>query len=84
MDWAQALVIILAIVLAIFLVLAVILVALLIKVTLQIRAVTSSAQRTVERFEETATQAGRFMSPLVIAKAVFGGIKKIRKKGGKS
>lgn len=82
MDWSQILVIILGITLAIFLVLAVILVALLIKVTQQIRAVTSSAQRTVERFEETAANASRATSPLLVARTIARFMKK-RKSGGK-
>ena len=79
MDWAQVLVIILAVVLAIFLVLAVVLVSLLIRVTQQIKAVTSSAQRTAEHFEHAVAGAGKAATPLLLFRTIFGRMKKAKK-----
>lgn len=80
MEWAQVLVIILAVVLAIFLLLAVVLVSLLIKVTQQIKAVTSSAQRTAEHFEHAVAGAGRAATPWLLIRTLMKQAKKIKKK----
>lgn len=70
MDWApQVLVVILSIFLALFLILAIILIALLIKVTKQIKTVTTSAERTVVKLEEAATNASTYTSLSFLAKA---------------
>jgi uncharacterized protein YoxC len=80
MDWAQVLVIILAIFLAVFLLLGVVLVALLIKVTKQIKAVTSSAERTVQNIEGTVAGFGKTTSSLMMLRMLTSQLKKLRKK----
>lgn len=70
MDWAMILVIILAVFLAIFLAVAIVLGLLLIKVTKQIKSVTSTAERTALKFEQAATNAATFSSPVALLKLV--------------
>jgi hypothetical protein len=70
MEWAQVLVIILSVFLALFLLLSMILVVLLIKVTKQIKSVTTAAERTVLKFEDTASNIATFTSPIALAKMV--------------
>ena len=67
---ALVLVIILSVVLAIFLVLAIVLVVLLIKVTKQIKAVTSTAQKTAEGIDATVRNLSVASSPFAIAKII--------------
>lgn len=70
MDWApQVLVVILSVFLALFLLLSIVLVVLLIKVTKQIKTVTTSAERTVVKLEEAATNASTYTSLSFLAKA---------------
>lgn len=76
MEWAQILVIILSLFLALFLLLAIVLVVMLIRVTRQIKTVTNTALRTVEKMESAASGMSRMTSPLVIV----GIIKKLFKK----
>lgn len=68
MEWAQILVIILSVFLALFLALSVALVILLIKVTRQIKRITSSAERTVSKVENVASNFSVASSPTVLAK----------------
>lgn len=70
MEWAQVLVIILSVFLAIFLILAIVLTALLIKVTRQIKRVTETAEKAVNRIEDTAANFSLFTSPTMIVKMV--------------
>lgn len=71
MDWApQALVIILSVFLALFLGLAVALTVILIKITRQIKTITTAAERTVVKMEQTATNASTYTSPLFMAKFI--------------
>ena len=79
MDAMQILVIILSVFLAIFLVVSIVLVVLLIKVTQQIRSVTTSAQRTVEKVEGVAANLSVATSPasmLKVAKSFVTNLKK--------
>jgi hypothetical protein len=80
MDWAQILVIILGIFLALFLLLGIILVALLIKVTNQIKAVTSTAQRTADSIEGVVANITKFSSPLFLVKMATKQFKKATKR----
>lgn len=82
MDWAQILVIILASFLALFLLLAVVLVIIMIRVTRQIKSVTSSAERTVQLFEKTISQARGLASLPVIIKIVQKYMRKMKSKAG--
>ncbi len=79
MDWAQILVIILAIVLVIFLLLASALVVLLLKITKQIKSITSTAERTVQQFEKSASNLSKFSSPMMLARLVKGKLSKRKK-----
>lgn len=65
---AGVLVVILGVVLAVFLVLAVILMALLIRVTKQIKHITDSAERTVQKMEHAAGNVSRLTTPMAAAK----------------
>lgn len=79
MNWAQVLVIILAIFLALFLLLGIILTLLLIKVTRQIKAATSSAQRTAEYVERAAAGITKITSPAFLVRTIIKHIKKIKR-----
>lgn len=70
MEWAMVLVIILSVFLALFLALAIVLTVLLIKVTKQIKSVTATAERTALKFENFASNAATFTSPVALAKIV--------------
>ncbi len=77
MDGASGvLVIILGITLAIFLVLAIILMILLIRVTQQIKTITESAERTVTKVEQAASNVSRVSTPM----AVMGMLSKVIRK----
>ena len=71
MEWAQILVIILSVFLALFLILGIVLTALLIKVTKQIKLVTGTAERTAQKFEQTASNIATFTSPVALGKLVM-------------
>jgi uncharacterized protein YoxC len=80
MDWAQVLVIILSIFLAIFLLLAIILVVMLLRVTKQIKAVTSSAQRTAENIETAVSGITKVTSPIFLMGLLTKQFKKFTKR----
>ena len=80
MDWApQALVIILSIFLALFLRLSIALTIIVIKITRQIKTITTVAERTVVKMEETASNASTFTSPLFLARFVKNFMKNSKK-----
>lgn len=79
MEWAQVLVIILSVFLALFLLLSVVLVVLLIKVTRQIKSITTSAERTVSKVEQAASNFTAATSPAVLAKVATSFIKNFKK-----
>ncbi len=79
MEWAQILVIILSIFLAIFLLLAIILVTILIKVSRQIKAVTGSAERTVQNVEKAMTNVSNVTTPMYLMKLLKKQLKKTKK-----
>ncbi len=76
---AEILVIILSVFLALFLLLSIILTILLIRVTRQIRAITNSAQDTVENINEFTKNVARFSSPALVGKLILDFIKKARR-----
>lgn len=80
MEWAQVLVIILSIFLAVFLLLGIVLAILLIRITKQIKAVTDTAQKTVNGIEGIVSNIGRFSSPSILLKMIT---KKIKKRTSK-
>ena len=79
MEWAQVLVIILSVFLALFLLLAIVLVALLIKVTRQIKSITNTAERTVDKVENVAGKFSAAASPAVVAKVAKTFINNLKK-----
>ena len=68
---AEVLVIILSVVLSVFLILAIILIIYLIRVSAEIRKITESARRTVDSIENTVSNAGKWVSPAIVAQ-LFG------------
>lgn len=78
-DAAQILVVILSVFLALFLLLAIVLTVLLIRVTRQIHAVAESAQATVTTVGKLVEGAAKLSSPALVAKMVFGAIKRMKK-----
>lgn len=76
MDWAQILVIILAVVFGILVLVGIILLFLLISITKQIRAVTSSAGRTVQTIEGAVAGLGRVSVPLRLAQLIISQLRK--------
>lgn len=79
MSASEVLVIILSVFLALFLLLAVILTALLIKVTKQIKAVTASAQSTVDHLNSIAGTVSKVTSPALLLKLAASQLKKMKK-----
>ncbi len=75
----QILVIILSIFLAMFLILAIVLLIQLIRVTKQIRMIVATTQSAVERVNNFAVSAGKFVSPALLAKFVSEQIGKYKK-----
>ena len=76
MDWAQILVIMLAVLFAIFLAVAITLAVLLVRITRQIRAATSSAERTINALEGSVKTLNKSALPLMVAKSVIGQVAK--------
>lgn len=79
MDAMQILVIILSVFLALFLVLAIVLTIQLIKVTKQIKAIASTTQSAVEKVNNFAVTATKFVSPAFVAGIIGDQIKKFKK-----
>jgi uncharacterized protein YoxC len=75
----EILVIILSIFLVIFLVVGITLAVYLIKLTRDIRKVTKSAGRTVERIESIAAGVSKIASPLFVAELIGRYVKKFKK-----
>lgn len=75
----EILVIILSTFLVIFLVVGITLAVYLIKLTRDIRKVTESAGRTVERIESLAAGASKIASPLFVAELIGRYVKKFKK-----
>lgn len=82
MDWAQVLVIILSAFLAVFLLLGIVLAILLIRLTQQIRAVTSSAERTARGMESFVGSLTKLSTPLMAMRVIGRQIKKFKKRKG--
>jgi uncharacterized protein YoxC len=76
---AEILVIILSITLAVFLILGIVLTIYLIKLTRDIRAITQSAERTVNNIESAVSGVARLTSPLFFAEMIARYIKKFTK-----
>ncbi|TAL15223.1 hypothetical protein EPN95_00410 [Patescibacteria group bacterium] len=77
---SEILVIILSVFLAVFLLLGIILSIYLIKLTRDIRAVTKSAERTVNHIESAVSGVAKITSPLFVAEIIGRYIKKFTKK----
>ena len=77
MEAAEILVIILSIAFALFLILAIVLVVLFIKIASQLRRITSSAERTINNFENVAGIIQKAMAPALITKLVGELVQKI-------
>ncbi len=73
---AEVLVIILSVVLALFLLLVIVLTILLIRITKQIKAITGSAERTIQSVEAATTHMSKAATPALMLKLLTTIVKK--------